>query len=162
MEICDTHHHPAGSCITNGNCKDCKKPCTPYCFPSVSKNREKRKLWIKALKRENKDKTAWLHGYSDRVCSVHFIDGIPTAANPVPTLRLRKRSSKIQERVVLPAAPKERKTEKDQQTLTDTTENCSNDKININCGCENTSSIIAIKHLYCKLESANQCLSDMC
>ena len=99
---------------------------------------------------------------SDRVCSIHFIDGIPTAANPVPTLRLRKRSSKIQERVVLPAAPKERKTEKDQQTLTYTTENCSNDKININCGCENTSSIIAIKHLYCKLESANQCLSNMC
>ena len=45
-------------------------------------------MWIKALKRENKDKTAWLPRNSDRVCSIHFIDGIPTAANPVPTLHL--------------------------------------------------------------------------
>ena len=45
-------------------------------------------MWIKALKREKKNKTAWLPGYSDRVCSIHFIDGIPTAANPVPILHL--------------------------------------------------------------------------
>ena len=50
---------------------------------------------------------------------------------------------------------KKRKTEKNQQTLIDTTENCSNDEINIDCGCENTSSIIATEHSYCKLESAN-------
>ena len=30
--------------------------------------------------------------------------------------------------------------------------------MNIDCGCENTS-IIAIKHSYCKLESANICLT---
>ena len=36
--------------------------------------------------------------------------------------------------------------------LTDTKENCSNDEINIDCGCENTSSIIATK----------QCLFDLC
>ena len=56
----------------------------PKCF----KKWEEKELWIKALKRENKDKTAWLPGCSDRVCSIHFIDGIPTAANPVPTLHL--------------------------------------------------------------------------
>ena len=54
LEICDTH--PAGSCISKGNCKDCKKPFALYCFPSVLENGEKRKLRIKALK--NKDKTA--------------------------------------------------------------------------------------------------------
>ena len=54
----------------------------------------------------------------------------------------------------MPAAPKE-KTEKNQQTLIDTTENCSNIEINIDCGGENTGSIIATEHLYCKLESAN-------
>ena len=46
------------------------------------------KLQIKVLKRENKDKTAWLPRNSDRVCSIRFIDDIPTAANPVPTLHL--------------------------------------------------------------------------
>ena len=54
---------------------------------------------------------------------------------------------------------KKRKTEKNQQTLIDTTENCSNDEINIDCGCENTSSIIATEHSYCKLESANVCFT---
>ena len=78
----------SSSSFTKGNCKDCKKPFAKYCFRSVLKNGEKRKLWIKALKREKKNKTAWLPGYSDRVCSIHFIDGIPTAANPVPILHL--------------------------------------------------------------------------
>ena len=86
LEICDAYHHP-GSCITKGNCKDCEKTFALYCFPRVLKNGEKRKLWIKVLKRGNKDKTAWLPRNSDRVCSIHFI-GIPTAANPVPTLHL--------------------------------------------------------------------------
>ena len=36
---------------------------------------------------------------------------------------------------------KKRKTEKNQQKLIVTTENCSNDEINIDCGCENTGSI---------------------
>ena len=54
---------------------------------------------------------------------------------------------------------KKRKTEKNQQTLIDTTENCSNDKINVDCGCENTNNIIATEHSYCKLESANVCLT---
>ena len=49
LEICDAHHHP-GSCITKENCKDCEKPFALYCFPSVLKNGEKRKLWIKERK----------------------------------------------------------------------------------------------------------------
>ena len=54
---------------------------------------------------------------------------------------------------------KKRKTEKNQQTLIDTTENCSNDEINTDRGGENTSSIIAIEYSYCQLESANVCLT---
>ena len=57
------------------------------------------------------------------------------------------------------ASRSKRKEQKNQQTLIDTTENCSNDEINIDCGCENTSSIIATEHSYCKLESANVCLA---
>ena len=105
MEICDTHHHPAGICITKGKCKDCEKPFALYCLSSVLKNGEKRKLWVKALKRENKE-TAWLPGYSDRVCSIHFIDGILAAA---PTLNLvYEKEAPKSRRVVLPAAPKEK------------------------------------------------------
>ena len=160
LKVCDAHHHP-GSCITKGNCKDCEKPFALYCFPSVLKNGEKRKLWIKALKRENKDKTAWLPRNSDRVCSIHFIDGIPTAANPVPTLHLgyEKEVPKSRRELFRQPLRKKRKTEKNQQALIDTTENCSNDEINIDFGGENTSSIIATKHSYCKLQSSNVCLT---
>ena len=160
LEICDAHHHP-GSCITKGNCKDCEKPFALYCFPSVLKNGEKRKLWIKALKRENKDKTAWLHGYSNRLYSIHFIDGIPTAAKPVPTLHLgyEKEVPKSRRELLRQPLQKKGKTEKNQQTLINTREICSNDEINIDCGCENTSSIIATEHSYGKFESANVCLT---
>ena len=48
--------------------------------------------------------------------------------------------------------------QKNQQTLIDITENCSYDEINIDCGCENTN-IIATEHWYCKLGSANVCLT---
>ena len=93
-------------------------------------------MWIKALKRENKDKAAWLPGYSDRVCSIHFIDGIPTAANPVPTLHLgyEKEVPKSRRELFRQPLQKKRKTEKNQQILTDTKENCSNDENNIDCG----------------------------
>ena len=95
------------------------------------------------------------------VCSIHFIDGIPTAANPVPTLHLgyEKEVPKSRRELFRQPLQKKRKTEKNQQILTDTKENCSNDEINIDCGCENTSSIIATEHSYCKLESANVCLT---
>ena len=117
-------------------------------------------MWIKALKRENKEKTAWLPGYSDRVCSIHFIDGILAAANPVPTLHLvyEKEVPKSRRELFYQPLQKKRKTEKNQQTLIDITENCSYDEINIDCGCENTN-IIATEHWYCKLGSANVCLT---
>ena len=97
----------------------------------------------------------------DRVCSIHFIDGIPSAANPVPTLHLgyKKEVSKSRRELFRQPLQKKRKTEESQQTLNYTTENCSNDEINFDCGCENTSSITATEHLYCKLESANVCLT---
>ena len=124
-------------CITKGNSKDCEKLFALYCFPSVLKNGEKRKLWIKALKRENKDKTARLPGYSNRVCSIHFIDGIPTAANPVPTLHLGY-EKEVPGDSCFASRSKRKEKQKNQQTLIDTTESCSNDEINIDCGCENT------------------------
>ena len=117
-------------------------------------------LLYEGLKKENKDKTAWLPGTSDRGYSIHFIGGIPTAANQVPTLHLgfEKEAPKSRRELFSQPLQKKRKTEKNQQILIDTTENCSSDEINIDCGCENTRSIIATEHSCCKLKSANVCL----
>ena len=58
------------------------------CFPSELRNSDKRKKWVAALKRINKDKSEWKPCSSDRVCSEHFVDGIPTAAHPDPSLKM--------------------------------------------------------------------------
>ena len=63
-------------------------PYKLYCFPSVLRNGDARKRWIAALKRINKDKSAWQPCSSDRVCSERFVDGAPITANPDPTLEL--------------------------------------------------------------------------
>ena len=48
-------------------------PFKLYCFPSLMRNAELRKNWIRALKRRNKDKTEWKPSESDRVCSIHLV-----------------------------------------------------------------------------------------
>ena len=53
---------------------------------------EQRKLWTKALKRKKQDKTDWLLKNSARVCSIHFVDGIFTTVDLVPTLHLGYRN----------------------------------------------------------------------
>ena len=84
---------------------------------------EKRKLWIKALKRKNKDKTAWLPRNSERVCPIHFIDGIPSSVNPVPTVHIQlynptlgyeKEVPKSRRELLRQLLQKKRKTEKNQ------------------------------------------------
>ena len=42
------------------------------------------------MKRTTIDNRNWSSGQSDMVCSEHFVDGIPTAENPYPTLGFRK------------------------------------------------------------------------
>lgn len=63
-------------------------PYRLYCFPSEIQNNDARKRWIHCLRRENKNKSAWKPGVSDRVCSIHFVDGAPTVSNPYPTLNM--------------------------------------------------------------------------
>ena len=41
-----------------------------------------RDAWIQALKRENPNRTKWTPESSDRICFLHFVDGIPTKKNP--------------------------------------------------------------------------------
>ena len=53
-----------------------------YRFPE--KNIEKRKLWIRAVKRANPDGSNWMPSKHSRICSDHFINGEthPTRTNP--------------------------------------------------------------------------------
>ena len=40
------------------------------------------------MRRTNFDNSSWKPKKSDRVCSVHFVDNIPTVNNPDPSLHL--------------------------------------------------------------------------
>ena len=70
--------------------KDC--PCEPpfrlHTFPSKLRFGAIREGWIRAINRVTKRKTPWQPGPSDTVCSRHFVNGVPTAADPMPTLEL--------------------------------------------------------------------------
>ena len=66
----------------------CKPLFRLYMFPSIKINFEKREAWIKLLKRVTADNKEWKPCGNDRVCSEHFVDGIPTVENPNPTLKL--------------------------------------------------------------------------
>ena len=67
-----------------------------YCFPSILRNEELRNKWIRALKRQNKDKTQWKPSESDRVCSIHFL-GNAYEANSVQTVTLEYEVEKKKE-----------------------------------------------------------------
>ena len=82
--ICDIKEH-------EGKIKElcgCEAPFRLFMFPSNKRNGHKREAWIRLLKRQNIDKTSWQPCSSDRVCSEHFVDDIPTEHNPDPTLKL--------------------------------------------------------------------------
>ena len=66
----------------------CTQPFSLYMFPSELRNGDKRREWISRMKRETAKKLPWTPRPSDRVCSEHFVDGIPTPENPFPFLKL--------------------------------------------------------------------------
>lgn len=66
----------------------CERPFQLYCFPGEKRYKDKRDKWARLLKRKNFDSTEWIPSKNHRVCSEHFVDGIPTVANPDPTLKL--------------------------------------------------------------------------
>ena len=80
QEICYEHNDFDSSC---------KWEYCIHCIPPFKhiENAELRNKWIRALKRQNKDKTEWKPSESDRVCSIHFI-GSAYEANSDPTLNL--------------------------------------------------------------------------
>ena len=51
----------------------------------MTKHKE-RDSWIQAPKQKNPNRTKWNLKSSDRTCSLHFVDGLPTKVNPLPTM----------------------------------------------------------------------------
>ena len=75
-ELCNEHQQ----IIRREECQLCEKPFLLYKFPSENQKNKERQLWVKALRREFINKTLWQPTGSDRVCSIHFVDGIPSTA----------------------------------------------------------------------------------
>ena len=86
QEICYEHNDFDSSCKWV-DCIHCIPPFKLYCFPSILRNVGLRNKWIRALKRQNKEKTQWKPSESDRVCSIHFTGSV-YEANSNPTLNL--------------------------------------------------------------------------
>ena len=93
--ICPLHRCPQGSSACT-----CKPPYYMLMFPKVD---EVKLAWEKCVNRTesvtrtvkyNKTTTyhkkgdRWKSSPNDRICTVHFVDGKPTPANPLPTLHL--------------------------------------------------------------------------
>ena len=63
--------------------------CRIGCIASLGlRGLRSRERWIRCVKRVTKDKKPWYPCSSDRVCSEHFVDGIPTEENPDPSLKM--------------------------------------------------------------------------
>ena len=107
--ICETHGQPHKNC-------PCNQPCTLYCFPSKTSCLHHRVKWIEALRRVNADKSVWEPCQSHSVCSVHFVDGVPTEQNPYPTLQLGYEVTVCTGRKIIyhPYTPKRKKQLQDQ------------------------------------------------
>ena len=91
--FCDIHLIKRKLCI-------CLAPYNLYVFPS---DLNLKKQWERNINRiEPSDRTVkrkkevvhikrnslWTASEFDRICSHHFIDGVPTEANPAPTLKM--------------------------------------------------------------------------
>ena len=86
QEICYEHDDFDSSCKWE-DWIHCIPPFKLYCFPSILRNAELRNKWIRALKRQNKDKTERKPSESYRVCSINFA-GSTYEAHSVLTLNL--------------------------------------------------------------------------
>ncbi|XP_069126931.1 uncharacterized protein [Argopecten irradians] len=63
----------------------CKPPFKLFPFPNDTSIRM---LWTKNVNRKSSKSKNWQPNADSRICSSHFIDGAPSAENPIPTLLL--------------------------------------------------------------------------
>ena len=68
-----------------GDCLKCKPVFHLHPSPDPIKYKQLREALIKAVRQEPFDKKGfWQPAPSDRVCSIHFVDGLATYENPMP------------------------------------------------------------------------------
>ena len=86
--MCEVHNSFRGKtpCV-------CEPPFKLFPFPTIKKNSDARKRWIKLLKRQDLRGKPWEPKPSSRVCSAHFVSGKPTDENPDPVLKLGYQST---------------------------------------------------------------------
>ena len=92
---------------------DCKPPFTLFCFPSSRLRKDDRKVWVDLMRRKNPDGSEWNPKGDDRVCSEHFLDGMPTYEHPYPEEQLGyyviKRTSRVVVERVIPSSPPQKR-----------------------------------------------------
>ena len=67
---------------------NCRPPYELHNFPTRIKKPVDRQNWIHLLNRVSSSNKLWSPKKSSRVCSIHFIDRVPTDENPYPTENL--------------------------------------------------------------------------
>ena len=77
-----------GKNVIKGQCPNFERLHNLYCFPAKMTKGKERDAQIQALKRVNPNRRKWTPKRSDRNCSLHFVDGIPAKANPLPTMHM--------------------------------------------------------------------------
>ena len=90
------------NCKKKGDCNECKSPFHLHTFPGPIKCKQLRDSWIKAVRQKPFDKKgSWQPAPSDQACSIHFVDGLATDENPIPTLFLGYESKEKKSRRTL-------------------------------------------------------------
>ena len=112
-ETCTEHNlETEGNCKKNRDCTECKPPVHLHTFPGTIKYKQLREAWIKAVRREPFDKKgSWQPAPSDRVCSIHFADGLATDEHPILTFFLGYESKEKKSRRTSFRKPLEKKSE---------------------------------------------------
>ena len=109
-ETCTEHNLEAeGNCKKKVDCIECRSPFHLHTFPGPIKCKQLREACIKAVRREPFDKKgSWQPAPSDWVCFIHFVDGLATDENPIPTLFLGYESKEKESRRTLFRKPLEK------------------------------------------------------
>ena len=109
MKTCVAKGGKKGNCKKKGDCLECKPPFHLHTFPGPIKCKQLREAWRKAVRQKPFDKKwSWQPAPSDRICSIHFVDGLATDENPIPSLFLGYESKEEKSRRTLFGKPLEK------------------------------------------------------
>ena len=156
-EPCLEHGHKN---VVKEQCPNCERPYSPYCFPAEMTKGKERDAWIQALKRENPNRTKWTPKNSDRTCSLHFVDGIPTmvgksTANHAYGLRYKKTQNSTPSLFKHPLTAKKIRVEEGEMEI-----GIINNEVNqIESTTKLSSSVVLDNHSYCWHKDTQKCLA---